>query len=588
MARRASSQLDYGKLVKAAKKTRPDASWRELRVALLGDCALQQVVPPLKALFAEQEIAAEIYEAGYDTADTESHDPSSGMYAFAPQAVVLLESVQRVRDAFFASEDREEFVRAALARIEARWSAIERASQAIVLQANFPLPVERVFGNYDRKLATSLTSVVARINAGIAERAAEHKSVFVNDVEHLASYVGRRTWFDDKLWTLSKSYCALDHLPLVAQNVVDIALASRGAVVKCVVVDLDNTLWGGVIGDDGVEGIRLGHLGDGEAFVAVQRFILELKRRGLVVAVCSKNEHATALIPFREHPEMVLREQDITMFVANWKDKAENITLIKETLNIGYDSIVFLDDNPFERNLVREVLPEVIVPELPEDPAEYVSAIADLNLFETTSFSALDRERAELYRTAAQREETKRSFTTVDDYLRSLEMTIDVRGFTDFDLPRIAQLIQRSNQFNLATRRFTEAQCAAFARDPAYHTVSVSLRDKFGDYGLISVVVVRFEGPAAFVEEYLMSCRVLQRGVEHYVMTHLFETARARGASRVEGVYVPTKKNGMVKAFYEQFGFRRSEPEEQALVRWTLDVADYHPRATYLRPASRA
>ncbi len=401
--------------------------------------------------------------------------------------------------------------------------------------------------------------------------------------------MGLRSWFDEKLWVLSKSLCALDHIPAVAQSVVDIALSSRGAGVKCVVLDLDNTVWGGVVGDDGLDGIRVGHLGDGEAFTALQRFALELSRRGILLAVCSKNEHANAIEPFRAHADMVLREKDITMFVANWDDKAKNIARIKETLNIGYDSMVFLDDNPFERNLVRELLPEVIVPELPEDPAEYLKAIGELNLFETTSYSDLDRDRVDLYKKAAQREEVRREFASVDDYLRSLEMEIDVRRFATRDLPRIAQLIQRSNQFNLATRRFTEAQCASLMDDESSLPISVSLRDRFGDYGLISVVVVRggaSGAPSVFIDEYLMSCRVLQRGVEHFVMNHIFEWARARGAERVEGVYVPTKKNAMVADFYEKFGFTAIERGERGEVRWGLAVAEYVPRATHLRAAA--
>jgi FkbH-like protein len=592
MPRTSPDLLDFGKLVKEAKRLAPDPSWAPLRIAHLGNCALQYWTPLFRALFARASVAAEVYEGEFDTTDVEVHDPASRLYAFGPQVVVLVEAVQHLRDAFFASDaERESFAARIVDRIVARWDAIAGKSDAIIVQTNFPLPLERAFGNYERKVPTSLTSTIAEINRLLEARAREHKSVFLVDVEHLAGYVGRRSFFDDKLWVMGKVFCAFDHLPLVVQNVVDVALASRGVGVKCVVLDLDNTVWGGIVGDDGMDGIRIGHLGDGEAFLELQRFMLELTRRGILLTVCSKNDHANAIQPFREHAEMVLREKDVTMFVANWDDKAKNIALIKETLNIGYDSMVFLDDNPFERNLVRELLPEVIVPELPEDPAEYVRTVNALNLFETSSFSDLDRKRVELYKGAAQREETKRKFENVDQYLQSLEMEVDLRRFTTADLPRIAQLIQRSNQFNLATRRYSERECAAFMDDPTYEALAVSLRDRFGDYGLISVVVARTDARAVFIDEYIMSCRVLQRGVEQYVMNHLFARARERGLARVEGLYVPTKKNGMVAHFYEGFGFARVDGDAAPAdgpspsgVRWSLAVSDYVPRETHLRP----
>ncbi len=578
--------LDYAQLLKQARRLEPKPDWPLLRVALLGDCALQQITPLLKAVLAHSSIRAEVYEAGFDTADNEVFDPASGLYASDPHVVVFLDSVQPIRDLFFGSENREGFAERIVERFTSRWCAVQRHSGAAIVQSNLVTPYERSFGNFGRKVAHSLQNTVDAINRGIAERARSEKAVFVNDVDFLAGYLGRRTWFEEKLWVLSKSYCAFECLPALVQNVADIALAIRGVGVKCVVLDLDNTLWGGVIGDDGLEGIRLGHLGEGEAFVSFQRFLLDLSRRGIVLAVSSKNSHENAVLPFREHPEMILREEHIAMFAANWDDKAQNIERIKETLNIGYDSMVFLDDNPFERNLVRQLLPDVIVPELPEDPAEYVKALCELNLFETASFSSLDIERTVLYKNAAKREETKRDFTSLDDYLASLEMQIEIRRFTDFDLPRIAQLMQRSNQFNLTTRRYSEAECAALMRDEVgCYPFSVSLRDRFGDHGLISVVVVRFAAAEAVIDEYLMSCRVLQRGVEQYVMNHIFDDARSRGLERVEGIYLPTKKNGMVREFYKQFGFELASVAPEAS-QWSIRVEDYSPKATHLSSPS--
>ncbi len=267
------------------------------------------------------------------------------------------------------------------------------------------------------------------------------------------------------MWILCKAFCAFEFLPHAVQNTVDILLSLKGAGVKCVVLDLDDTLWGGIIGDDGLEGIRLGHFGDGEAFQWFQHYLLDLKKRGILLAVCSKNDPENVLLPFRNHPEMVLKENDITVFIANWLSKVESIKAIRETLNISFSSMVFIDDSPFERNLVRDELPELIVPEMPEDPALYVRCLAEINLFETTSYSEIDAERAELYRLEAQRKIAEKRFSNPEDYLKSLDMKITLKRFDPFNLPRIAQLLQRSNQFNLLTRRFSEAQCETFMQD---------------------------------------------------------------------------------------------------------------------------
>jgi FkbH-like protein len=344
-------------------------------------------------------------------------------------------------------------------------------------------------------------------------------------------------------------------------------------------------MWGGVIGDDGVEGIRLSAHGDGEAFWRLQHFLRELRGRGVLLAVCSKNNLENALLPFEKHPEMVLRRQDITVFVANWEDKASNIRFIRETLNIGFDSMVFLDDSPFERNLVRSVLPEVVVPELPEDPSEYVQFIASLNLFETISFSREDLQRAELYQKEAERKQAATAFGNAEEFLASLDMRITVARFDPYHLPRIAQLIQRSNQFNLTTRRRTESDCERLMHDPRFLPLYVKLQDRLGDHGLISVVVLEDLGETVAIRDWLMSCRVLVRGVEQYTMNYVMEYAASLGAGIVEGEYIPTAKNAMVAEFFGQFGFEKTSDME-GHTHWARTVSSYQPIPTNIQPVS--
>lgn len=584
MLTRDTSHLDYRALVRESKRIELPEGAPVLRLAVMSDAAVQHLVPLLKALFARRGVRAEIYLAEFDAIELEIYNPESELYRFGADAVVLLNCLNGLRLKFNNdADDRATFAERSAQRMAGLWDALHDRSPAIVVQSNFPLPYERTFGNFDHKVAEAFYPTVQRLNARIAELARERPHVLVNDVEGLASYVGRRQWWDERLWTLAKAFCALEHLPRVAQNIVDIVLAKSGHLVKCVVLDLDNTLWGGVVGDDGLEGIAIGPFGDGEPFHRLQHFLLALQRRGIILAVCSKNEPANAIEPFRAHPEMVLREDHVAVFVANWQPKPDNIRSIKETLNIGYDSMVFLDDNPFERELVRKELPEVIVPDLPEDPADYLRVLAELNLFETTSYSDEDRRRAELYKANAQRAASQSTFTDISDYLRSLDMQVTMRRFDAFHLPRIAQLLQRSNQFNLTTRRYGEAECKAMMERPDCFPFYVKLADKFGDNGLISVIILNQEDTDLQVDSWLMSCRVLGRGVEQYAMNEVVALARDRGCDTVTGRYIPTAKNAMVREFFAQFGFERVAGEDGGETVWKLAVASYDSREVFMK-----
>lgn len=597
------SNHDYFQLVKEAKKNASVATQlgqladhvqqagapapaSTVRIALLGDCATQHFLPLLRALFRRQNVAVEIYEAGFDAIELDAYNENSGLYRFQPDFVVILNAVQSLRDKFYDRKTGAEvFLQQAKQRLTGVWDAVKKHSTARILQSNYVLPVESTFGNYDLKVPFSLRSVVEELNHFLVLESRSRSHVLVSDVEALASWAGRSAWFDERLWTVGKSFCALDQLPMVAGNVVEMVMAARGRLTKCIVLDLDNTLWGGVVGDDGPLGIQISAHGAGEAFYRFQCYLRELKNRGLLLAVCSKNEPANAVRPFQENPEMVLRLSDFSAFVANWNNKADNIRQIRETLNIGLDSIVFLDDNPFERNLVRTMAPEVTVPEMPEDPSEYTAAVASLNLFETASYSAEDSLRTELYAREAQRKMAEQSASSFEEYLQSLEMTIEVSRFTAPQLPRIAQLLQRSNQFNLTTHRYSEAECETLMNDRE-HAIPLfaKLRDRFGDHGLISIVVARPRPEAGVLElvDWLMSCRVLSRGVEEYLMNHVMAEARSRGLARVSGRYIPTAKNAMVQDFYGRFGFRKTAEEPDGSAAWEIEVAEYQPRTVYI------
>jgi len=415
------------------------------------------------------------------------------------------------------------------------------------------------------------------VNHGLMELAQEHADFHVLDLARLQVELGRSGFSDPKLYCTSKMPLSPDASRLVAMELVEMMSVQKGGGRKCLILDLDNTLWGGVIGDDGLEKIQLGDLGLGPAFTRFQLWLKQLRERGIVLCVCSKNNDETAKEPFLKHPDMVLSLEDIAVFTANWKDKATNIRIIKDIVDVDYSAMVFLDDNPVERALVRESFPTLLVPELPEDPCEYLPFLQRLNLFETFSFTAQDSQRTQSYQSEVLRRTEREKFVDEGDFLQSLNMVARVQPFTPYLQPRIAQLTQRSNQFNLRTVRYTEAQISGLAGSTCHHKFAFDLRDKYGDYGLISVVILELREKDCFIDTWLMSCRVLGRGMEGFVLNALAETAGENGASQLIGEYIPTVKNRMVKDHYPKLGF---VPAGENL--WVLDLQAYKPRPTHV------
>ena len=549
------------------------------RLGLLGDSATQFFAKALRAYGYEEKISFEIFEADFDQMDRQILDPSSELYHSQPEYIALYLTAEKLWERFATVEPqaRPRFAEQVLSEIQNWWQTAARHSRAKIIQLNFVEFNDAAFGHFAAKVPASFPYQIKKLNFELMNRAQEHKHVFVADVAGLSSQAGYASTHDPRLYAASKVAFALDFLPPVAKAVVDIIRAISGTIKKCLILDLDNTIWGGVIGDDGMENIQIGELGMGHAFDSLQRWAKLLKQRGIILAACSKNEEDTAKRPFREHPDMTLRLEDIAVFVANWNNKVDNIKHIQATLGIGFDTMVFLDDNPFERNLVRELLPAVSVPELPEDPALYVSYLCSLNLFETATFSEEDVERTRQYQQEIARQDLQKSFTSIEDYLRSLEMVAVVKAFDDFAVPRIAQLTQRSNQFNLRTVRYTEADIERIRKSADHITLSFNLADKLGEHGLIGLVILeQLEKHTAFIDTWIMSCRVLKRGMEEFTVNRMVHAARAQGIERLVGEFLPTAKNKMVQELYPQMGF------SSANGKWELNLRQFEERKTFV------
>jgi len=542
-------------------------------LGVLGNATLEPLVPALVASAARHGIALTCVQADFAQTMQDALSPDSAVNQARPDAVLLALDHRGVplregtHDAEYVAANVEEavgFVRTLRRALRANGGATS------IVQTIAPAP-ESLFGSFDRAVPGTARNLTAAFNAALVESLAGGEDVLF-DVAALAETVGLSAWHSPKQWNVAKLSFDAKYLPLYADHVARIIAALRGKARRCLILDLDNTVWGGVIGDDGLEGIVIGQ-GDatGEAYLDVQRAALALRERGVVLAVSSKNEDDVARSAFLRHPEMLLREDHIAVFQANWNDKATNIAAIAAELSLGLESMVFLDDNPFERDLVRKGLPEVAVPELPDDPALYARTLAAAGYFEAVTFSEEDRKRATFYRDNARRATLRDQVGDLDGYLASLRMTIVFAPFDATGRARIAQLINKSNQFNLTTRRYTEGDVAELEADPSAFTLQVRLVDAFGDNGMISVIVCRPSGADAWeIDTWLMSCRVLGRRVEQMVLREIIAHARAMGVRRLIGVYRPTERNGMVREHYAKLGFLPAGEDASGETTWQL------------------
>ena len=550
-----------------------------LRLGLLSNGTTSLLVPALVASAARYGFLLDVVEAPFDQAMQVALDPASEINNSSLDTALLAfdQHILPLPSNMADPMEAVDCIESTVALIETIRSGVSAASSATVILQTLPPPPTQIIGSYDLQLPGSPGRLAAAVNTRLMD-AVRLSGDMLLDVSGLAQMVGLADWHDANKWYLAKLAYTQNAVPLYADHVSRLLAASKGKSKKCLVLDLDNTLWGGVIGDEGVGGIVLGQ-GDpvGEAHLAVQAAALQLRRLGVILAVSSKNDDATAREPFRNHPDMLIGEADIAVFQANWSDKASNLEAIAAALDIGVESLVLLDDNPAERAQVRDALPMVAVPELPEDPAQFARALLAAGYFETVSLSHEDLLRADDYGARAQRIELQGKARSLDSYLQSLEMEIVFAAFDETGRSRIAQLTNKSNQFNLTTRRYSEREIAGLEQDPGAFTLQVRLRDRFGDNGMISVLVCREEGDVWEIDTWLMSCRVLGRGVEEAVLAELVSNCEAAGKKSLIGRFIPSGKNEMVRDHYSRLGF-----EDRNGV-WRLDIADFEPRKVHMR-----
>ena len=533
-----------------------------LNIAILRNVMVESLVPYLKFLAYDMGFAAEVRMGGYDNIVQESLGTYAGVLKKETDCVFIfmrLENLSWDLARRFAAMTTEQ-VQNEVARIQeiitSTLAGIRQQTDGMILWHGFEIPLYSGLGIWDSQISSGQVGVISALNEFLQTALRSVPNAYYVDLNRCLARVGGKAFYDERYWHIGRAPYSREALCEIASEDFKFIRSLKGKSKKCLVLDCDNVLWGGVIGEDGLSGIRLGKTYPGSPYHEFQQEALNLFNRGILIALCSKNNAEDVWEVFRTHPDMVLKEKHIAAAEINWEDKATSLRRIAADLNIGLDSLVFIDDSEFEINLVRGAIPEIAVLHFPKDKAvEYRNMLASCGLFDTLTLSAEDRERGAMYQTEAQRKQLQTQALDLETYLRSLEMVIEVKLADDFTLPRIAQLTQKTNQFNLTTRRYSEADIKRYMEAKDVDVLSLRVMDKFGDSGLVGVCVLKYIDQEAVFDTFLLSCRVLGRGVEDVFVIQALKLAKQRGCEAVIGEFYPTAKNAQVRDFFPRQGF---------------------------------
>jgi FkbH-like protein len=569
-------------VISCSERLRAKLHLTPYRLAILRSFTVEPVVPLLRAAAFLSGFDLTVHVGDFNSYAQEILDPQSALYQFKPDAAVLAVQTRDVapdvwlRYSDLTAEER----RGVLDRVRQQFAdmigGLRAHSAADLIIHNLELPAIPARGILDSQAADAQPALIQNLNSQLRDLARTHPGIYVLDYDSLAARYGRIAWHDERKWLTVRMSVASPHLIHLAEEWLRFLHPLSGRVAKALVVDLDNTLWGGIIGEDGIHGIQIGPEHPGAWYQNLQRAMLDLYRRGILLAICSKNNPDDAMEVLKKHPGMILRPQHFAAMRINWEDKAQNLREIAEELNIGIDALAFLDDNPVERDRIRTAVPEVAVLDVPADPSEYAPAVRNCPLFERLVLSEEDRQRGTLYAAQRERLQLETSCTSKEDFLRSLQQEVEIAPVGPGTLARVAQLTQKTNQFNVTTRRYKDQEIAEMAASPSRAVIWVRVRDRYGDNGLVGVAITRDEGDTCEIDTLLLSCRVIGRTVESAILSYLAEGARRRGLARMQGWFLPTKKNAPASDFYAQHGFSLLKDEPQGTL-WMLDLSNGLP-----------
>ncbi len=547
------------------------------KIAILGGSTTRDIRLMLELFLLQYGIKPEFYESEFDQYYQDAMFPNPALEAFAPDVVYLHTTIRNIADfpkISDSAETVEQLLMQEYRRYEQMWDRLAAVYHCVIIQNNMEYPYYRMMGSRDASDIHGRVNYVTRLNLKFYEYAQRTEHFYIHDINYLSAQYGLEQWSDPFYWHSYKYALCVPAIPEFAFSVAKIIKSVYGKNKKAFVLDLDNTLWGGVVGDDGVENLVLGHeTSAGQVYCAFQEYLKAYKEFGILLNIASKNDHENAVAGLN-HPAGVLRPDDFIKIKANWEPKDRNLLQIAEELNLMPDSMVFVDDNPAEREIVRAQVPGAAVPEMPAEPAHYAKIIDRSGFFEVTGLSEDDRRRTAMYQENDRRMQEQAAFADYEEYLKALAMKAEIEPFTAVYMARIAQLTNKSNQFNLTTRRYSQPEIEAVAADPAYITLYGKLEDKFGDNGVISVVIGHRQEQVLHMDLWIMSCRVLKRDMEFAMMDTLAERCMEAGITEIRGYYYPTAKNAMVKEFYSRQGFDKIEEDAAGNTKWRLVLTD--------------
>ena len=553
-------------------------NFKKLDLALLSDSSTQYLDKFIKATAFENKLNIKIWNAPINQIEQQVFNKESHFNKNNYDLTIIFESTHSLLRKYNQSNYKDTFSNVQFKRITDYLKELIKTNNNIIL-FNFYEINDYVFGNYSSLIETSFIFQLRKINFLLSDYLKNIDQVRILDVSTISNSIGSSNIFDASLYINYDMVFNIEGNYEISKKTMDLILSKNSFFNKCIILDLDNTTWGGIIGDDGIENIEIGDLGIGKAFKEFQQWVKKLKERGIILCVCSKNTEELAKEVFLKHPEMILRLDDISVFMANWDSKVNNIRKIQKILNIGFDSMVFIDDNSFERNIVRDNIPGITVPELPEDPSNYINFLYNQNLFEVDSYSKSTNDRTEFYRKENERIKFKELSTDLSDYMSKIGMISKFNNLNSFNIPRVSELSNRSNQFNLRTIRYSQTDLTKIMNSDNYFGFVFDLQDKFGSHGIVSYVIVKcVSNSEAFIENWAMSCRVLERSFEQYIINKILDFLNSKNYKTLSAEYIETKKNILVKGLYNKLEFSSKEENK-----FSISIQNFKKLKTYIK-----
>lgn len=561
---------------------------KAIKIALLSSFTIKGIKEVLSVKCCRIGVAPEIYVSSYNQYPQDILNPESELYKFKPDLIIVfIDTISILGENYLlpyqiSDGQRKEWEEFKLKEMTSLMQKIRESSSAKILLHNFEVPTYSPFGILENKQEFGFAESIEELNANLRDAFKSDSQVHILDYDLFCSNIGKQNIMDYKMYFLGDIKIDLQHIPDLCDKYMEYIKPLLSMSRKCIVLDLDNTLWGGIIGEDGISGINLGPNAEGKPFMEFQKYLLSLFNRGIILAVNSSNNLDDALKAFREHPYMILKEEHFAAMQINWSDKISNMKAIADEINIGMDSLVFIDDDKLNREIIRSALPEVLVVDMPEDPALYLKKLMGIGEFSTYSITDEDRKRGGMYAEQRKRKEFQRSASDLTEYLRNLSMTVTIEDANSFNIPRISQLTQKTNQFNMTTRRYAEEDVLKLSRSGKFLVLSANVEDKFGDNGITGVIIAEKGKDRWRIDTFLLSCRVIGRRVEQALLAHVIKSAINENASALSGEFIPTKKNAPAKDFYKNNGFRLAKKDPETEI-WEYDLREEYKPPEFIK-----